>query len=100
MNSTVGLHVACQAATAKFLHQSALCPEPTPECDSYESVENKCPFTQRNQNHPNLPAACAVETDADRLFFMQILEEIYTPAPRPLCSSQGNARAIFRNPDD
>jgi N-succinyldiaminopimelate aminotransferase len=49
-------------------------------CDSYQSAGNNCAIIRQSQNRASVPAACAVETDADRPFFMQPLGEIYTPS--------------------
>jgi hypothetical protein len=78
MNSTQGLHAPCQAATAKVLRHAPFYAKPATLCDSYQSAENNRPLNRRNQNRASLPTACAVETDADRPFFMHILGEIYT----------------------
>jgi hypothetical protein len=78
MNSTQGLHAPCQAATAKVLRHAPFYAEPVIQCDSYQSAEKNCTRKRRKQNRATVPTACAVETDAVRPFFMQLLEEIYT----------------------
>jgi hypothetical protein len=73
MNSTTGLHAPCQAATANMLRDHSFNAEPAERCDSYQSAKNNHLFMPEPHAAGGLPAACAVETDAGRPFFMHFL---------------------------
>jgi hypothetical protein len=78
MNSTIGLHAPCQAATAKLLRHLPLCNAPVARRDSNQSVAINHPLPAQKRNRGDMPLACPVETDANRPLFMQLVGEIYT----------------------